>query len=350
MHRTMYRRPMNFKPEWSGKQRAYTPEGVVDLLGGDDQRRQEAQRRRPRGVDDQALLQQCALGELGRAAVDLGTRPSARARARRAHQEVRAPPRAAARPARARRPGRPRRRSRRATASAADETTGPPANVDPWSPGAKTSRNRSPITSAPIGRPPPRPLASVIASGTTPTCSYAHSEPVRPMPVWTSSNTSAAPAASQADRIDASSAGSMMFTPDSPWTGSISTAAVEAPTAAGISSAGSAMNPGTNGANGACLASCGVALKRAVGAPVERVVGDDQVAARARLAHELDRGLVGLGARVAEEHELAERARGQPRRQLHVGRVVEEVGDVHEPRDLLLHDARPPPGGSGRGC
>jgi acetylornithine/N-succinyldiaminopimelate aminotransferase len=32
-------------------------------------------------------------------------------------------------------------------------------------------------------------LASVIASGTTPVCSYAHSVPVRPLPVCTSSNT-----------------------------------------------------------------------------------------------------------------------------------------------------------------
>ena len=80
------------------------------------------------------------------------------------------------------------------------------------------------------------------------------------MPVWTSSNTSAAPTASQAERIEASSAGSMMFTPDSPWTGSISTAATPESTASATSAAGSATNPGTSGANGACLASCGVAL------------------------------------------------------------------------------------------
>ena len=79
------------------------------------------------------------------------------------------------------------------------------------------------------------------------------------MPVWTSSNTSAAPAASQAERMSASSEKSMRFTPDSPWTGSISTAAVLPSTAAGTSCAGTARNPGTSGANGACLDSCGVA-------------------------------------------------------------------------------------------
>ena len=80
------------------------------------------------------------------------------------------------------------------------------------------------------------------------------------MPVWTSSNTSSAPAASHAVRIEAKSEASIRFTPDSPWTGSIRTAAVFGPTACGISSAGTARKPGTSGANGACLASCGVAL------------------------------------------------------------------------------------------
>ena len=54
------------------------------------------------------------------------------------------------------------------------------------------------------------------------------------MPVWTSSNTSAAPTASHAARIDGQQLRrSITFTPDSPWIGSISTAAVFASTAAG---------------------------------------------------------------------------------------------------------------------
>ena len=70
---------------------------------------------------------------------------------------------------------------------------------------------------------------------------------------------------------------------------------------------------------------------------MERLVGDDDVALRARLAHQLDRGLVGLRARVAEEHDPAQRTRAQPRGQAHVRLVVEEVGDVDQPADLLLH-------------
>ena len=45
---------------------------------------------------------------------------------------------------------------------------GPPAKVEPWSPGANTSARRWPVTSAPIGRPPPSALAVVIASGVDP--------------------------------------------------------------------------------------------------------------------------------------------------------------------------------------
>ena len=60
--------------------------------------------------------------------------------------------------------------------------------------------------------------------------------------------------------MSANSDRSIRFTPDSPCTGSISTAAVFESNDAGISTAGIARNPGTSGANGACLASCGVAL------------------------------------------------------------------------------------------
>ncbi len=50
--------------------------------------------------------------------------------------------------------------------------------------------------------------------------------------------------------------------PDSPWIGSSSTAAVSPSTASAIaapSSRATTEKPGTSGANGACLASCGVA-------------------------------------------------------------------------------------------
>ena len=51
-----------------------------------------------------------------------------------------------------------------------------------------------------MGSPPPRPLASVSTSGVTPSAWQANQAPVRPMPLWISSATSSAPAASQASR------------------------------------------------------------------------------------------------------------------------------------------------------
>ncbi len=101
----------------------------------------------------------------------------------------------------------------------------------------------------------------MIASGVTPVCSYAHSVPVRPMPHWTSSNTSAAPCSSHASRAARSVSSLSTFTPDSPWIGSSSTAAVSESTAPAIASGvgSTARKPGTSGANGACFDSCGVA-------------------------------------------------------------------------------------------
>ena len=74
-----------------------------------------------------------------------------------------------------------------------------------WSRGRRRERGgASPKpTQAPIGRPPPRPLASVITSGVTPSAWWANHAPVRPMPDWISSSTSSAPASSQAARAAA---------------------------------------------------------------------------------------------------------------------------------------------------
>ena len=104
-------------------------------------------------------------------------------------------------------------------------------------------------------------MASAIASGTTPVCSYAHSVPVRPIPHWISSKTSAAPTWSHAARAALSSSSERGHTPVSPCTGSSRTAAVRSVTAArrAPGSLGTTTNPGTRGANGACLVSCGVA-------------------------------------------------------------------------------------------
>ena len=55
------------------------------------------------------------------------------------------------------------------TASAAAAHTGLPPNVVPWCPGSSSSPAAPRPMHAPMGRPPPRPLASVTTSGTTPT-------------------------------------------------------------------------------------------------------------------------------------------------------------------------------------
>ena len=72
---------------------------------------------------------------------------------------------------------------------------------------------------------------------------------------------SAAPCSSQAARAACSSSSSSTQTPLSPWTGSRMTAAVRASTAPATACAFGATEtkPGTSGANGACLDSCGVA-------------------------------------------------------------------------------------------
>ena len=113
-----------------------------------------------------------------------------------------------------------------------------------------------------MGSPPPRPLATVMASGRMPERCQPHQSPVRPMPHWISSKISIAPCSSQAVRAAASVASARGWMPPSPCTGSIRTAAVFWSTAAASASAsswGTTLKPGTSGANGACLASCGVA-------------------------------------------------------------------------------------------
>ncbi len=54
------------------------------------------------------------------------------------------------------------------TASAAAQHTGLPPKVEPWLPGPSRSAASPKAMQAPIGRPPPSPLASVTTSGATP--------------------------------------------------------------------------------------------------------------------------------------------------------------------------------------
>ena len=68
------------------------------------------------------------------------------------------------------RPAAPRRRRRRAPPAPPRRRPGPPAKVEPWSPGASTSRSSGEVTSAPIGSPPPSALATRHRVGHAPPC------------------------------------------------------------------------------------------------------------------------------------------------------------------------------------
>ena len=57
--------------------------------------------------------------------------------------------------------------------SAPAQTAGFPPKVEPCVPGVMVSFTFSPMRHAPIGRPPPRPFAVVIISGTIPNCCQA---------------------------------------------------------------------------------------------------------------------------------------------------------------------------------
>ena len=78
--------------------------------------------------------------------------------------------------------------------------SGLPPKVEPWLPGANAAATAAVARQAPIGKPPPRPLAIAITSGVTPTHSCANSRPVRPMPHCTSSKNSSSPCASASSR------------------------------------------------------------------------------------------------------------------------------------------------------
>ena len=108
--------------------------------------------------------------------------------------------------------------------------------------------------------------------------------------------------------------------PASPWIGSIITAAVRSPTAARSasgSSRGTGAKPGSIGPSAGFAASLGVAAERPVGAAVEGALEADDLglvdaAPVGVLAGQLDRALVRLGARVAEEDAAAEARLREP--------------------------------------
>ena len=110
---------------------------------------------------------------------------SARAAALRAAARAPPVPRARARaasPAPQRRPGRCRRRSSRGGPRAPSRRR-------------RASKAERETSTAPIGTSPPdSALARQIMSGSSPQCSRARKRPVRPSPVWTSSQTNSVPA------------------------------------------------------------------------------------------------------------------------------------------------------------
>ena len=142
------------------------------------------------------------------------------------------------------------------TASAAAQATGLPPKVVPWLPGCRRVAASPRATQAPIGMPPPSPLATVTtsASATGP----ANHSPVRPMPVCTSSSQSSAPLSRVISRAAARYAAGGTTTPASPWIGSRITAAVWSVTAlasAASSPYGTKVTSPGSGSNGARYAS-----------------------------------------------------------------------------------------------
>ena len=123
------------------------------------------------------------------------------------------------------------------TARAAAQATGLPPNVVPWLPGSSSVAAPPRAIVAPIGMPPPRPLARVTMSGTIPASVCASHSPVRPMPVCTSSTQSSAPCWAVVSRAACRKPAGGTITPASPCMGSTMTAAVVSSTAAASAAA-----------------------------------------------------------------------------------------------------------------
>src|SRR5579885_3594996 len=156
-------------------------DGLVDLGLGDDQRGHEPDGRGRHGVQQHAARQRGLEHRLRHLAVELDGEQQAAA----AHLADGGPARAQGlqalaevRPSRAARAGRSWASTSRNTASAAAQASGFPPKVVPWSPGSKTE-TASLATTAPMGMPPPRPLASVMISGSIPNSWCAQRAPQR---------------------------------------------------------------------------------------------------------------------------------------------------------------------------
>ena len=158
--------------------------------------------------------------------------------------------------------------------------------------------------------PLPSALAIVTTSGRMPACSNANHVPVRPRPHCTSSTMSSASRSSHRRRTPCRYSGDAGITPPSPCTASSSTAATRsssAPSSASRSSNATWRKPRGQGLERLLLLGLAGRGERRERAAVEGAVRADHVVAvgtavgLAVPAGELDRALVGLGARVGEE-------------------------------------------------
>ncbi len=137
------------------------------------------------------------------------------------------------------------------TVSMMAQAMGPPPKVVPRSSVRRCAATWPAISSAEHGKPAPSALAVVSMSGAMPCMFAANGKPVRPIPHWTSSQMSSAPAWIVRARSAARYVAPRSTAPATPCTGSTITAAVSAETARSTAARSPrGMNSTSNGACG----------------------------------------------------------------------------------------------------
>ena len=199
----------------------------------------------------------------------------------------------------------------RSVSTPARIASGLPPKVVPWLPGPNTSAARGPQTTAPIGTPEPRPLASGITSGRMPAHWCANHLPVRPMPHCTSSSISSQPRSSQIRRASCRYSIVVGRMPPSPWITSRNTATTFGLRAGDVLERRDVVERHADEAfdqraeAGLHLGVAGRRQRRDRAAVEGRLVDDDlgplDALVVAVLARDLERRLVGLEPGVAEE-------------------------------------------------
>ena len=237
-------------------------------------------------------------------------------------------------------------------ASAAAQETGLPPKVEACEPGTKAFAASPRASIAPSGMPPPSDFERVTTSGRTPSASQARKVPVRPRPVCTSSRHEQGPAvgaelrgarevpgrrhahaALPLDRLEQHGA-------DVAGDGGLERGEV---------AVGDVAEAGDERFEALPVLRLPRGGQRGERAAVEGGLrADDDVAGGAVrevrvAAHELDRGLVGLGAAVAEEGAGPGDPGGELLGEPHRPGVAVQVRDVHQRPALLAdrpHDRR----------